>query len=1631
MADSTPSTSRPQSPLVVPSRKRNKTPNSTVTSTVAPVGYQARQVFVPPAPRTRTTSRLSATGSSSPETARTKDPSGADSSRARTRPATTTTTTTTTKSGSMRRKSNRTKTTLLLPNSHKMPPIPPSISQTIAGGGSGSAPRTPNSQRVRIDPHLTRLPITPYTAKLTRTIHNYDADKDPIKTYLRIRPLKPEEDPVDPFITLLNDKEIKLSDCKKQSRVYASSQYLFTRVFGNQITQQSLFQSTTLPVIQEFFDGYNTLIFAYGVTNSGKTYTIQGTRDQPGIIPRALNIILHHIKDAQSEVRIRPARASDAAYCTEDILFQPQFRTHREQSAIRQTLNDLIAHDEHILNLDTHEFEYAIWVSYAEIYNEFIYDLLDLKTLVTGSMPPAVNSQPGSRVNSPDPNYGGTAPRRIPRRKGNSPLDHGGGGNSSSTVPELSSSPSKRLNMKIRTDVDDGHYLEGITEIRIRTLEDALAVLAHGQKHRTANSTLLNQESSRSHSIFTVKLLRIRRQMSVGADTCIEPHMVQVQKMSIVDLAGSERAAKTQNTGDRLHEAGMINKSLMVLGNCLETLRFNQFKSDKMRPQMVPFRESQLTKLFQSSFMGGAKTVMLVNVNPYDDSYEETRRVLKFAAVAKDVTTVNTPIASTPLYRAVLHSKPPVFGLYEDPPDQDRPPKRKRGTAHAVPDPSELNSILTSPSLGPSSNTRCSTPAGPGSEARLSLLNTPEPPLLPDGGLSDCDEPHMLEDDDNDGDAAMDEDPVPTVTVTPVDPSNPGFTFTFDVAKLSGAIKSPPSPPQPVIPPDSVVLTQAEWDEQQNYTLELREALNELKEQYTEAQYRCAQIEFDVRQELSQEYNRKILEMEERYNQRLQDEVMLNEEKCKSKIDILTRSHSEAAAAAVTVGTESVLVEKSTAMIEDIDMDMEANQTPRVQEGVLALSKEQSLLDEANDVSGPSPAPVVAPCNHDAILAEQEQTMVQLRSQINHLKIQEAQDLAKIDKLNDDLDRKHASWQEEKTLHLLVKSQNLTLENELRRAKGIRTECDRRVSDHSVTWHNQVKTLQTELDRLTKDHESDRLGWEREKLTTGAERERWLREKSDLEITVAELRGQLNYEKEARKSFAHSESAPLSPPQPGSKSPDAYDVSLLQQIQKLQYRVADRDQEINANIQAREEYEAMVHDLKTKNHYLLQQMRILKLAHPSSSASIMGGAASSTGGNGSVAPDTPSGNKILRVFQHLTPEAKSLRSPSMPTALLSGLHSLHLQQPQTQAQQNQPQHPPTGEPRPAHTSQQQRLMKSSFLKKTLFGKKQLQYDEYEAEVLDVNEAEHQVVGTTYRGPILPSQTGGIHVVFSDLTKEPMVVSSSATSSMQGGGTRGAGSSSMLGSPPFPDHSHQQQQQQQPRRRNRGFSESSSEWGGSAADHYGGGVQSALSTAPGKSSLVPPASARHLSLQVAQNLATGAGGPLASTNNTRPLSHVPLSSQDIERGDVTSSSHRIRRQSSLNLDSLRSKKHADPPRRPIPSHIEGEGSDAMADTSSEPGGGHGQGHGLGLGLGLASRRRGLTSTSEAAFHQQPPLSPSASGFNSPSKRLLSPWIEKAKATFRPKQSTPTLNSAGQPSGHEGQPGSGRALFGYKK
>lgn len=92
---------------------------------------------------------------------------------------------------------------------------------------------------------------------------------------------------------------------------------------------------------------------------------------------------------------------------------------------------------------------------------------------------------------------------------------------------------------------------------------------------------------------------------------------MRVSRLSIVDLAGSERANNTQSSGERLKEAGSINKSLMVLGQCMEALRGNQRKlASASAPQnvklnVVPFRHSKLTEIFQDFFVGNGKAVSL------------------------------------------------------------------------------------------------------------------------------------------------------------------------------------------------------------------------------------------------------------------------------------------------------------------------------------------------------------------------------------------------------------------------------------------------------------------------------------------------------------------------------------------------------------------------------------------------------------------------------------------------------------------------------------------------------------------------------------------------------------------------------------------------------------------------------------------------------------------------------------------------------------------------------------------------------------------------------------------------------------------------------------------------------------
>ena len=105
-----------------------------------------------------------------------------------------------------------------------------------------------------------------------------------------------------------------------------------------------------------------------------------------------------------------------------------------------------------------------------------------------------------------------------------------------------------------------------------------------------------------------------------------------VGKLSLIDLAGSERAAKTKNKGLRLFEGAQINKSLLALGNCINALASG-------KNLHIPYRDSKLTRLLKDSLGGNCRTVMIANISPAVNCFEDTHNTLIYANRAKNIKT--------------------------------------------------------------------------------------------------------------------------------------------------------------------------------------------------------------------------------------------------------------------------------------------------------------------------------------------------------------------------------------------------------------------------------------------------------------------------------------------------------------------------------------------------------------------------------------------------------------------------------------------------------------------------------------------------------------------------------------------------------------------------------------------------------------------------------------------------------------------------------------------------------------------------------------------------------------------------------------------------------------------------------
>lgn len=193
---------------------------------------------------------------------------------------------------------------------------------------------------------------------------------------------------------------------------------------------------------------------------------------------------------------------------------------------------------------------------------------------------------------------------------------------------------SNNVSLKVREHPQTGPYVEDLTIIPAENFYAVNQFMMFGNKHRITAATKMNDNSSRSHAVFTVYIHQFDQ----------DNKETMKSKLCLVDLAGSERVKDSGVTGIHLKEAAEINTSLTTLGRVISALAKNSSEPNS-KPTFVPFRDSVLTWLLKDSLGGNSKTVMIAAISPADINYEETLNTLQYASRAKQIVnkvTVNT-----------------------------------------------------------------------------------------------------------------------------------------------------------------------------------------------------------------------------------------------------------------------------------------------------------------------------------------------------------------------------------------------------------------------------------------------------------------------------------------------------------------------------------------------------------------------------------------------------------------------------------------------------------------------------------------------------------------------------------------------------------------------------------------------------------------------------------------------------------------------------------------------------------------------------------------------------------------------------------------------------------------------------
>ena len=314
--------------------------------------------------------------------------------------------------------------------------------------------------------------------------------------------------------------------------------YHLDNVFTTHDDNARVYDSAAKRLVRRVMEGYHGTVFAYGMTGTGKTFSMQGTMSSPGVIPLAITDIFSYIRETP----------------------------HRE---------------------------FLLRVSYLEIYNEKIHDLL--------------------------------------------------------AVPVGGGVGQQQEEIKLREDSKRGVYATPLKEEIVQSPTQLLRVIHRGDQARRTGSTQFNARSSRSHAV--VQIVVESRERVAGSGPLQEngkrvamlPGGVRVSTLSLIDLAGSERAAEDK---ERRAEGAHINKSLLTLGTVIAKLSGNRDKNGNPMDKdgkHLPYRDSKLTRLLQPALSGNSLVSILCTIQigagltiAGNNHVGETLNTLKFAGRAKN-----------------------------------------------------------------------------------------------------------------------------------------------------------------------------------------------------------------------------------------------------------------------------------------------------------------------------------------------------------------------------------------------------------------------------------------------------------------------------------------------------------------------------------------------------------------------------------------------------------------------------------------------------------------------------------------------------------------------------------------------------------------------------------------------------------------------------------------------------------------------------------------------------------------------------------------------------------------------------------------------------------------------------------